>query len=112
MTRPGIVPGRGRPHIVTRPNVRRLEKTAILIHRFAHVTVGWHALRYSEGRGSVRDSHALRSTSGRATLLIPSPGPAVPRTPRAGALSGRAAVPPPAPAPGPTARIALHSPRP
>ncbi len=32
------------------------------------VGVGWHALRYSEGRGSVPD-HALRSTSGRATHL-------------------------------------------
>ena len=29
---------------------------------------GWHALRYSEGRGSLmHGSHALRSTSGRAT---------------------------------------------
>ncbi len=28
---------------------------------------GWHALRYSEGRGLTR-AHALRSTSGRATL--------------------------------------------
>src|SRR5438128_957883 len=27
---------------------------------------GWHALRYSEGRGQ-RPPHALRSTSGRAT---------------------------------------------
>src|SRR5262249_3057295 len=32
---------------------------------------GWHALRYSEGRGSSSDCHALRSTSGRATLPLP-----------------------------------------
>src|SRR5262245_14002107 len=31
------------------------------------VHVGWHALRYSEGRGDRRLLHALRSTSGRAT---------------------------------------------
>src|SRR6266852_312594 len=31
-------------------------------------TRGWHALRYSEGRGRNRKpAHALRSTSGRAT---------------------------------------------
>jgi hypothetical protein len=29
---------------------------------------GWHALRYSEGRVYWQQEHALRSTSGRATL--------------------------------------------
>src|SRR5665213_2607571 len=29
---------------------------------------GWHALRYSEGRDGLAPHHALRSTSGRATL--------------------------------------------
>ena len=33
--------------------------------------LGWHALRYSEGRGPAR-KHALRSTSGRATQTMTS----------------------------------------
>ncbi len=40
----------------------------VLVQEDAAQISGWHALRYSEGRGLLADGiHALRSTSGRAT---------------------------------------------
>ena len=39
----------------------------MILRRSAENLEGWHALRYSEGRDAFAASHALRSTSGRAT---------------------------------------------